>query len=340
MKKNKAMRAAGVLLIATMLTTCMTAGTFAKYTTTDSAADSARVAKFGVTVSANGSLFGNAYKATTDDTPVFVVDNPDAATVTVKTTGEKVVAPGTKNTAGLGLAVKGTPEVDVKFTGTITTESVYLKTGTYAVMVEKPAGAVTAANFTTIKAAETLYTRTGTSFAPLANDATFSGQTVYYVKQNDVTTTAEYYPVVYTLSTHSTTNTTASDSAKAVGQALADKLKATGKTINPVADTNNAAKNTFTVAAADGKTVKALESVETQLALGGNTITWTWAIENENMNPADTILGDLQAWTDASNYYVVKPDTETAGNYTTLTAGRDYNLNTGIDFTITAEQVD
>ena len=61
MKKNKAMRAAGVLVIATLLTTCLTAGTFAKYTTTDSATDSARVAKFGVTVVANGSLYGSAY---------------------------------------------------------------------------------------------------------------------------------------------------------------------------------------------------------------------------------------------------------------------------------------
>lgn len=30
MKKNKTLRAAGILFLATMLTTCMTAGTFAK----------------------------------------------------------------------------------------------------------------------------------------------------------------------------------------------------------------------------------------------------------------------------------------------------------------------
>ena len=61
MKKNKTLRAAGILFLATMLTTCMTAGTFAKYTTSDSANDSARVAKFGVTVTADGSLFGEEY---------------------------------------------------------------------------------------------------------------------------------------------------------------------------------------------------------------------------------------------------------------------------------------
>lgn len=46
-----------------MLTTCMTAGTFAKYTTSDSANDSARVAKFGVTVTADGSLLAKNTQA-------------------------------------------------------------------------------------------------------------------------------------------------------------------------------------------------------------------------------------------------------------------------------------
>ena len=123
MKKNKAMRAAGVLVIATLLTTCLTAGTFAKYTTTDSATDSARVAKFGVTVVANGSLYGSAYAANHADTPV-VADN----TVTVKASnGDNVVAPGTKNDSGIGFAVNGKPEVDVKITGTVEAEDIFLK---------------------------------------------------------------------------------------------------------------------------------------------------------------------------------------------------------------------
>ena len=50
MKKNFMMRAASVLLVAVMLTTCAISGTFAKYVTSDSGSDFARVAKFGVTV--------------------------------------------------------------------------------------------------------------------------------------------------------------------------------------------------------------------------------------------------------------------------------------------------
>ena len=69
MKKNKTMRAAGGLLIATMLTSSIVSGTYAKYVTTDSATDTARVAKFGVTVTASGSLFDKTYLAGTANTP-------------------------------------------------------------------------------------------------------------------------------------------------------------------------------------------------------------------------------------------------------------------------------
>ncbi|MBR6599807.1 MAG: hypothetical protein IKK88_05855, partial [Oscillospiraceae bacterium] len=61
MKKNNSMRAAGGLMIATMLTTSIVSGTYAKYVTSDSATDTARVAKFGVTVEASGSLFDTTY---------------------------------------------------------------------------------------------------------------------------------------------------------------------------------------------------------------------------------------------------------------------------------------
>ena len=52
MKKNKMMRLASFLLVATLLTTSMISGTFAKYVTEGSASDSARVAKWGVEVEA------------------------------------------------------------------------------------------------------------------------------------------------------------------------------------------------------------------------------------------------------------------------------------------------
>ena len=46
------MRVASALLVAVLLSTCAISGTFAKYVTEGSGSDTARVAKFGVTVTA------------------------------------------------------------------------------------------------------------------------------------------------------------------------------------------------------------------------------------------------------------------------------------------------
>ena len=54
MKKNKLMRAASILLVATLISTCAISGTFAKYVTTGSATNTARVAKWGVELSSTG----------------------------------------------------------------------------------------------------------------------------------------------------------------------------------------------------------------------------------------------------------------------------------------------
>ena len=68
MKKNTMMRLASVLLIAVLMSTCAISGTFAKYVTSDSSSDSARVARWGF----NGTtlniedLFVAAYDAGAD----------------------------------------------------------------------------------------------------------------------------------------------------------------------------------------------------------------------------------------------------------------------------------
>ena len=109
MKKNKMMRIASVLLVAVLLSTSIISGTFAKYVTEASSTNSARVAKFGVVLAANGNLFSKTYtKDATDATG-------DTDGFTVKSEAN-VVAPGTKNDTGLTLSVTGTPEVDVKLT--------------------------------------------------------------------------------------------------------------------------------------------------------------------------------------------------------------------------------
>lgn len=123
MRKNKMMRMAGVLLIAVLLTTSIISGTFAKYVTSDSVKDQARVAKFGVVVAGEGSLFAKSYfnaEETDGNEPGETVKDNKAMgfeTLTVETSnGDKLVAPGTKNEDGMTISVTGTPEVDVLVT--------------------------------------------------------------------------------------------------------------------------------------------------------------------------------------------------------------------------------
>ena len=118
MKKNFMMRAASVLLVAVMLTTCAISGTFAKYTTADDGSDTARVAKWGVTVDAGGTMFAEAYEL--DDTTL----SADAAAI-VGTNSvvvdedyheiDNLVAPGTEGEMAK-FSLGGAPEVAVKVT--------------------------------------------------------------------------------------------------------------------------------------------------------------------------------------------------------------------------------
>ena len=104
MEKNRMMRLASALLILTLLTTCMISGTFAKYTTQATGEDTARVAKWGVTVNVISDLFADAYKDTS------VEYNGTTATVKASAENQNIVAPGTTG-IGLGVASTGTPEV-------------------------------------------------------------------------------------------------------------------------------------------------------------------------------------------------------------------------------------
>ena len=126
--KNKMMRIASVLMVAVILSVCAVSGSFAKYVTTESGTDTARVAKWGVTIEAEAGLFADKYDTT--DTATYTGPysvqagaaasadageaNPNEGSATVEgSTTEKVVAPGTSGSlAKIGL--KGTPEVAVK----------------------------------------------------------------------------------------------------------------------------------------------------------------------------------------------------------------------------------
>ena len=111
MKKNKMMRAAAGLMIATLLTTSVISGTFAKYVTSADATDSARVAKFGVEITANGTMFATAYN--TDDTTITGISQSVISSSSSDSNDVKnVVAPGTSGDL-VESTITGTPEVAV-----------------------------------------------------------------------------------------------------------------------------------------------------------------------------------------------------------------------------------
>lgn len=138
MKKNKMMRTASGLLVAVLLTTCIISGTFAKYVTTNDASDTARVAKWGVEITAANDLFSTHYAVGTGNKPASHVEGEDYTSVTVVSSDEttKLVAPGTESTEnGLTFSIKGKPEVATKVTFTFSTDDnkeVFLKAGKYA----------------------------------------------------------------------------------------------------------------------------------------------------------------------------------------------------------------
>ena len=106
-KKNWTLRAAVLMLALVLITSCFVGGTFAKYVTSGSGTDSARVAKFGVTVTANGDVFAKEYD-TNDQTVVGTIAKSVIST-------DKVVAPGTTSNGDFVAAtITGTPEVAVR----------------------------------------------------------------------------------------------------------------------------------------------------------------------------------------------------------------------------------
>lgn len=106
MKKNRMMRLASILLVCVLLTTSVISGTFAKYTSTATASDTARVAKWGWgTTEVTLDLFDSVYQGT------------DGETVMSKY-NDNVIAPGTSKAAAITWVADQsfTPEVDYNVT--------------------------------------------------------------------------------------------------------------------------------------------------------------------------------------------------------------------------------
>lgn len=99
-----------VLVLTVVLSTGMTAGTYAKYTSGKEDSDSARVAKWGIGITNEVKLFKDSYISSDDTTKTDVVAS----------NGDKVIAPGTSGEYTFTLT--GAPEtnytLDVTVTGT------------------------------------------------------------------------------------------------------------------------------------------------------------------------------------------------------------------------------
>lgn len=362
-KKNKTMRAAGALFVATMLTTSMTAGTFAKYTTGDSASDSARVAKFGVVISADGTLFGQQYADKDSDNKIISYNvTSTEGTVQVNAAdgvnGINVVAPGTKNSTGLGFSVTGKPEVDINISSTIKAKNIRLNAGSYGVMVKEEK--VTDVNYASYVSAG-LYYLDGSEYKKISTETYETTKTHggYYAVHNTVTLEKNYFPVIYKLNSVDGTDYV---SGGFEYDNQTDSLQLVAKNIGQQLGHNS------TVNYVEGSTVdKKLVHANTDLTditsvnLDNETITWEWAYERtttdgdsasqtaykEKYDNADTILGDLAAKDDATFKGTVVKTTNGGSTYTVVNADSsdtktdgDYNLKTIFEISITATQID
>lgn len=112
MRKNKIMRAASGLLVATLLTTSVISGTFAKYTSSASGSDQARVAKWSFKVKDTDIVSSRSYTFDLFKTVNGYDDTTDDAEVK-NGTDENIIAPGTSGSFALEL--KNESEVTAKY---------------------------------------------------------------------------------------------------------------------------------------------------------------------------------------------------------------------------------
>lgn len=343
MKKNKMMRLASALLVCVLLSTSVISGTFAKYVTTNKAEDTARVAKWGVTVDATGNLFGAQYKngAVALSIPT-TSEVDDEISVESYNNSDDVVAPGTQSEHGLTFGINGTPEVDTKVSAIIEAKDIYLATGTYGVMQKVT---VNETNFETLKTAG-LYTFTsGTPGEYTKVTADYDASTTYYqLAYTAIVDANGYYPVKYqwTGSDADNTKVKATDIAKAMTSKIQDVADADA--------TNAIAKYTVT------KNYKSNTDLAAEIKLAGEKITWAWefgtqvmeigvAVSPDTNDARDTILGDLMA-NSADNKAVVAVDGAavtvlTVADTIVKKGGAEVGcLETKFDIKITVEQVD
>lgn len=298
MKKNRTMRAAALLLALTLMTSCFVGGTFAKYTTSDSATDTARVAKWGVEVLASGNLFGTNYNPNSAG-----VDGDKIAATSVTTSvdgqGEKVVAPGTKNFDGFTVKISGVPEVSYATTATVKdgTKDIFLAEGNWAVLVK-----ATGLNAATV-VENVYYVNDGAGTYVKATGA-YNPGLAYYELHDAVTLDEDYYPLQWTVT------------VDGVAGAPTTNIKAIADAVAAAFDAKDGTANTS-------------PALTYQL-------TWEWPFESATSNVADTILGNLFTGNSTEETIVVygAPGSSTYS----APASAKYNLIVDFGFTVTVEQ--
>lgn len=120
MKKNKMMRVASALLVAVLLTTCAISGTFAKYVSQANGFDTARVAKWEITL--EGEKLVAAGSA---DTVAFELFDYTDSNVDVDGAADnaQVIAPGTSGSFQFDLV--NNSEVNAQYTISFTEQNDY-----------------------------------------------------------------------------------------------------------------------------------------------------------------------------------------------------------------------
>ena len=337
MKKNRMMRLASGLLVAVLATTSMISGTYAKYTTQDSAKDSARVAKWGVELQVGGDLYGEDYVEVADGNIVGTSD----LTVSFDGDGTNLVAPGTQSETGFDFSLTGVPEVSGTVTTTIEYENIYLNAGKYGVAIK--ADGVTADNFATWGG---LYLFNGSTYV-VQNDFLDANKDNYYTIEDLTEVFNIYYPVEYQMTGDGLKY---NDSYNASLET--DTLKEIVNTIGPVDATTTYTEGKTKVTWTEAFTPNT--NLADTINLDKQQISWKWDFCNDpdtthvgddvadEFCGADTILGNLQA-----GLKVVK-ETTTAGTFTTPVAANgtdatelyDYNLETSFHIDIVVTQVD
>lgn len=238
MKRNKLMAAACLLLALTMITTSTFSGVLAKYIVSDGTTDSARVAKFGVLVSATGDLFGDTYGAG-DIKQTWTTNTQETVSAGAQST--LVIAPGTKNEKGMTFSVKGTPEVSTTLHVDALEDSnkdyantdLVLKEGTYSIMKKIPYANISLTGDTVVN----YYTLTSDTFTaataenldtwnlPGSTKPTYLYEKLDLVDGTTVEMSGDYYPINWTVKgTSGTAIALADETVATVLDAVSEEL--------------------------------------------------------------------------------------------------------------------